>query len=491
MPTIQRRHNRFRAVLRVPTDQQDTEGKAVLYKTMAALTKPLAQLEAMAWEVEMKSLWQSRRDMKSLEANPAFRSLYLAHKARAQAGDYTVQIAPSERDFDPVDAGLTEAIWQMADMLEDREPTLAEKAKLAALNDVRAEHVGMAVPERPELALSFAEVAAERMKMWRLSAGLKAANTGPQKESSYGLFASYWGERPIGEIRLKHASEFVDAIRQLDPNWARTGKANVPIPPWPILLATHGNREKGAGLADATLNRHLDCLVELWDWAAQREHCFGVNPFKGHRVKLSPGRNKNPYAAWTAEELSRLFAGPFKHDDLREIMAVAVFTGMRLNEVVSLTAGQLKAVEGVTIIDITDAKTAAGVRQVPLHDALKWLQVRAKGLEASARLFPRFRLEGPGDKPGGDAGKQFSAYKSAKGYKQRTKTFHSFRKNVVGFLEEAGVPENEVAVLVGHAKPGFTFGTYGTRAKLERLKAIVDMLKWPEVTASDLSVPSV
>ena len=35
---------------------------------------------------------------------------------------------------------------------------------------------------------------------------------------------SYFGERPIREVKRADASAFVDALRQLDPAWARTGK---------------------------------------------------------------------------------------------------------------------------------------------------------------------------------------------------------------------------------------------------------------------------
>ncbi len=38
--------------------------------------------------------------------------------------------------------------------------------------------------------------------------------------------------------------------------------------------------------------------------------------------------------------------------------------------------------------------------------------------------------------------------------------FHSLRKTVVTILENAGVPENVVADIVGHEKPTMTYGLY-------------------------------
>jgi integrase len=59
-------------------------------------------------------------------------------------------------------------------------------------------------------------------------------------------------------------------------------------------------------------------------------------------------------------------------------MVVAMFTGMRLNEIVSLTVGQIRKAAGVEFTDITEAETDAGIRHVPLHPRLGWLSKRAK-----------------------------------------------------------------------------------------------------------------
>jgi len=42
----------------------------------------------------------------------------------------------------------------------------------------------------------------------------------------------------------------------------------------------------------------------------------------------------------------------------------------------------------------------------------------------------------------------------------RVDVFHSIRKTVVTILENAGVPENVVADIVGHEKATMTYGLY-------------------------------
>lgn len=160
-----------------------------------------------------------------------------------------------------------------------------------------------------------------------------------------------------------------------------------------------------------------------------------------------------------------------------------MFTGMRLDEIASMTWGGLRAAtEGgrpITYFQIDDAKTPAGVRQVPLHAKLNWLASRERGL-AAERLWPNFNEEGAGKKPGADAGRDFSTFKLSRGFRERKKSFHSFRKNVTRIMERAGVPENEWAQVFGHER-GFTYSTYNPDGiTLSRKAEIIALIKYPE-----------
>ena len=353
---------------------------------------------------------------------------------------------------------------------------------MAALQDAKEERQRGRVEPRPELEMSFRELADEHLHLWRMDAGLKETNTEQQKKATFDLFACFFGPKPIRQVCRGDAAQFVDALRQMDPHWARTGKPRsedgLEIT-WTELQRRFGGRD--TGLSDATMNRHLATLTAFWKWAEKREHCEGRNPFEGHRRNLKQGRNKQAYVAWEADELKALFSPPPKREDLTEVMLVALYTGMRLNEIASLTKGQVREEGGCRFIDVTAAKTEAGIRKVPLHPELSWLAERASAGEGAERVWPNFSGEGPGKKPGGDAGKEFSRFKRGRGFEDRRKVFHSFRKNVVGQLEEAGVPENEVAVLVGHEKPHFTFKTYSTADMLKRLAAAVSHIAYPDV----------
>ncbi len=324
---------------------------------------------------------------------------------------------------------------------------------------------------RRELEPSFSELAASYVELWATQSGLKESNTRQQKEATFRLFAGYCGDQPIRTIKRADAAGFMDALRRMDPLWSRSPKSKDRT--WAELQEVYGGNT--TGLSASTLNRHATTLQELWRWAEDRGHCEGKNPFTGLHQKIRPGKNLLGYLPWTAEELGQLFTPPPNRADLAEVMVVALHTGMRLNEIASLTLGDIKEEEGVSFIDVQDAKTPAGNRQVPLHPRIAWLG-KLKGL-AEARVWPGVNGEGPGKKPGQDASKEFSRFKAARGFTERRKTFHSFRKNVTEIMERRGVAENEWAQVLGHER-GFTYGRYSphgiTLARKAELIALID-----------------
>lgn len=330
----------------------------------------------------------------------------------------------------------------------------------------------------------FSEVAADFMRQWKATAGRKASNTEQQKEATYRLFSGFWDDRPIRGITDSDAARFHDALRLTDPSWAR--KRDAKTMTWSAIQRTYGNRKKG--LSDATMNRHMAALKALWDWARRRGHCEGDNPFDGFHRKLTPGRNVSPYVPWEESEIGMMMASPPSRRDLLEVILVGMHSGMRLDEIASLTWGQVREEDGITYFQVVDAKTPAGNRQVPMHPALSWLKERKRGTP-SERLWPAFNPEGPGKKPGADAGRDFSRYKTGLGFKSRTKAFHSFRKTVTRIMERAGVRDSEWAQVFGHER-GFTYRVYNpdgiTLARKAELMGLISYptLKLPDVGSS-------
>jgi integrase len=478
MARLKLQHRRYWAGVRVPKALQDAyAGKEHLWRNLQTSDIGVAKVEAAAWEAMLRLEWQEKA--KHPEDGPrALRQIYADLRRRAVAGEFTVD-TPGE---DPVEAGIVYAAERITEGKEDDELSPADSIRLAALVDAQVELSGQKVRRRKELEPAFSEVAEDFMVQWRTQRSLKETNTEQQKEATFKLFAGFWQDKAIRGVGIADAASFHDALRRTDPSWARSKTAKEMT--WATIQQKFGG--KAQGLSDATMNRHMAALKSLWDWAARRGHCAGHNPFDGFHRKLQQGRNVDGYVAWETDELNKLFKIPPKRIDLREVIVVGMFTGMRLDEIASLRWNQIRKDEGVSYIQVLDAKTPAGKRQIPLHDSLSWLRVRAEG-KREGRIWTTFNPEGPGKKAGADAGKEFSRFKAARGFTSRTKAFHSFRKNVTRIMERAGVHENEWAQIFGHEK-GFTYRRYNPDGiTLARKQEIIDLIVYPAVTLADLT----
>jgi integrase len=472
MAGLRQRHNKWEAKVRVPGELvRHNGGRTFLYRTLTSGDKRAARAEADHWEAGLRAEWAALRGHDS-PALSAIRAVYERTRRAAAGGDYE---AHGGADDDAAILGVELEVSKLEDEVGDADLTPLQAAKLAGLQDALSDLNRQPVAPRRELEATFADLAKDYVDWWKRQGGLKGdTNTEQQKRATLDLFGGYWHGKPIRDVRQADAARFLDELRTFDPSWARS-PANRELT-WQALKRRVGGQ--ASGLSDATMNRHSASLQAFWEWAAERDYCAGRNPFGGFRRRLRQGVNVRGYVAWELGELKRLFDPRPRRDDLAELMIVGMFTGMRLDEIASLTGSQVKRQDGVAFIQVEDAKTPAGNRQVPLHRQIAWLADRAKAA-GPKRIWTRFNPEGPGKKAGADAGREFSRFKQMRGFTSRQKAFHSFRKNVTRIMERAGVPENEWAQVFGHER-GFTYGRYNPDGiTLKRKAEIIGLISYP------------
>lgn len=221
---------------------------------------------------------------------------------------------------------------------------------------------GLLGQEDGQQDVSFSALVESFMTQWKASADVKeGANTEQQKRATYRLFGEFFGDRSIRKVTSQGAALFRDELKLFDPNWARRPARRALH--WNDLVKEVGGRPKG--LSASTMNRHMRALQELWAWSKKRGHCDGENPFSGFSVKLKSGVNTHPYLPWEIDELRDLFDPPPKRTDLLEIMMVGMFSGMRIDEIASLTWDRIKTEEcegkKVYFFRVIDPKTPAGI----------------------------------------------------------------------------------------------------------------------------------
>jgi integrase len=296
-----------------------------------------------------------------------------------------------------------------------------------------------------------------------------------QHQTIHRLFADYANDPPLAAVTRATAADFLAKVSGLNPRWGQQSGAREKT--LEGLLAKSGD---GAGLSNRSVKRYAVSLAMVWKYADRTGRFEGRNPFEGQSRPAS-SKGWQPY---TIEELNRLF-GNLPASRLNSwIPLIALFSGMRVNEICQLRVEDVRQEAGVHFFDVWEGdgqtiKTQAGVRRVPIHSELMrvgFLAYRAELEEG--QLFPALRPGGPDRKPSWNFSKRFTIYRRSVGVDRPGVSFHSFRKNVVTALDNAGVPQHDIAAVIGHER-GFTLDTYSGGKGLATLKEIVERVTYP------------
>ena len=173
--------------------------------------------------------------------------------------------------------------------------------------------------------------------------------------------------------------------------------------------------------------------------------------------------------AYKHDEVIKLLQAARDKDDPRliELIQLAMYTGARIEELCSLKANDVIDVDGVQCFNISDSKTEAGIREVPIHPAISKLVSRLITETEDSYLITGLTFNKYNDRSNA-VGKRFGHLKKKLGF-GREHVFHCFRNTVATQLENAGIPEGVAADIVGHDKKTITYGLYsgGTLARIK------------------------
>ncbi|MQG91322.1 tyrosine-type recombinase/integrase [Pseudomonas sp. MN1F] len=230
-----------------------------------------------------------------------------------------------------------------------------------------------------------------------------------------------------------------------------------------------------------TKQQYLLAGSVFWKWASKHDARWReqykdrVNPFENHDLPQLRGKAKKDAArlAFTIEELSQLHteAEGQGNQALADLIALGTYTGARIEELVQLRVEHLIKCEGIRCIDITDSKTAAGIRVVPVHPALAEVVARLAADSVDGFLIPTTCRNQYGIRS--DAlSKAFGRLKTSLGFGSKH-VFHSIRASAITHLVRADVADRLIKELVGHETGTVTFDVYsqGSSAK-QKLDAI-------------------
>lgn len=196
-------------------------------------------------------------------------------------------------------------------------------------------------------------------------------------------------------------------------------------------------------------------------------------------TKKAHGKSKNKVDSWipfTTKEVEQLYKQSLLNEDviLSHLIYIAAYSGARIEEICSLKITEINMEYGY--FDITRSKTPAGIRQMPLHSALKHLFEKLISESQDGYLLSGLSLNKYDDRSNA-IGKRFGRMKVKEKFPS-LKVFHSIRKTVITNLENSLVNENITADIVGHEKPRMTYGLYSGGATYAVKKEAIENLKY-------------
>lgn len=231
------------------------------------------------------------------------------------------------------------------------------------------------------------------------------------------------------------------------------------------------------GLTVATCERMVSSIRGFWSFLERHKGLEIAAPFKDvipsrKKAKTVGAGNKAKRKSFSPQDYQKLMTSAGSDIQLEELIRLAAYTGCRIEELCSL---KLEKVTGDSF-QIEDAKTEAGWRTIPIHPAIVSLVVALKRNRTEGHLLEGLTFNKYGDRSNA-IGKRFGRLKKKCGYGEDY-VFHSFRKGVASQLENAGVPENITARLLGHEFYTMSYGVCSGGVSFEVLRDAIDKLDW-------------
>ena len=396
---------------------------------------------------------------------------------------------------EPADALLTTRTEQSRPTAtsESRDPSNWDQKTSHAEADVEMAARPAAGPPLSQIFETFAENQV-MSKAWE-------RQTQSQSRASFRLFMDIAGDRPLAAYTRQDVGRFRETAQRLPSDYGKSAKyKGLKVSE---MLAVHDAQPAGkreAVISQKTIKRHFSALSALWENAISKGEVKD-NIFKGFR--FTGGKKATEQRdMWEPEELAQLFTSPLWtgcqslvhrstpgslviRDEKFWLPLIAVFSGMRQEEICQLHIEDIKLQDGIWYFDINNApprklKNDTAVRRIPIHSQLIAIGllniVNTYKKSGEKRLFPDLKPGGADGRLGHSYTKWFTLYRRNIKLYRKGLDFHSFRHSATTFLHTADVQRTLIDQLTGHTTQGETT-RYTKRTNLPQLKEAIEKLK--------------
>ena len=274
------------------------------------------------------------------------------------------------------------------------------------------------------------------------------------------------------------------------------------------VMAKQSNSEKGRRsetISVATINKYLKNFGAFLSWCYKHDYISEQGQFENMTIRET-AKNTSRRRSYTRTEIETIVSYEPRdkreakniRDDIFWFPKIALYTGMRLNEISLLTIDDFQVQDGIDFINLNDKnlKTSSSNRVIPIHSKLIDMGllafVQAKRSKKEKILFSQIRVgkaESSKDGWAEPISKWFNRTlirnigidKDKEASENTMIDFHSFRTTFISALKVKGVGGYLVKQVVGHlGADDITFDTYGGQAstKMSALKDLVEQIDY-------------
>ncbi|MEH9324901.1 site-specific integrase [Klebsiella pneumoniae] len=237
--------------------------------------------------------------------------------------------------------------------------------------------------------------------------------------------------------------------------------------------------------APQTIQNYISALAQIWDLARNRYHDAPQdNPWRGHGLEAKS--SKVSYEVFEPGELAKVFAEMNGDDEMQNVTLIGMYSGMRLNEICSLRAANIREIDGVLCFEVTEGKTRSAARIIPVHSLITPLVLSLREKPYNGFLFYRASMidRADGKRSTWHSQRFTRAKRKALGEEgTERKVYHSLRHEVAQQLDRNQVPEDRIALLLGHERGSTeSFKTYSKNAASPaELRQYIELIRYPEI----------
>jgi len=219
-----------------------------------------------------------------------------------------------------------------------------------------------------------------------------------------------------------------------------------------------------------TVKDDISNIRAFFGWLQDRE-VIDANP-SDRLMRMVPEDRRGKASVrrpWSRAELTTLLASSGADPRLHVTACLAIYTGMRLEEICALRVEDSEDDR----LRIMEGKSKAAVRAVPLHPILKPLITELRQSSRDGYLIPKLLPGGLDNKRGHYLSKRFGDWRKDALAEAVGITFHSLRNTFMTACENEGAPKDSVKLIVGHSRSDITYGLYSTGPEFQKLADMV------------------